>query len=217
MRQRTFLFVALVAALAPGLACSQAQARPQTQPSPSVAARETQTLRPGDMVRLQIWREPDLSGDFPVDEAGTVVFPKLGEYRVLDETPATLQARLLADYRQYLRNPSIEVTVLRRVRITGAVAKPGLQMVDPTITIADALAAAGGATPLGDPNKIQIIRDGRTIAVNIRQDLPIADSPIQSGDLIYVPERSWVSRNSGVVAATITGTVSLLIALFIRR
>lgn len=157
-----------------------------------------------------------MSGEFPVDEAGTVVFPRVGEYRVLDDTPETLAARLAADYRQYLVNPSIEVTVLRRVRIIGAVNNPGLFPVDPTVTVADALALAGGATLNGDPNNIRIIRDGQEIAINIRSNTRIADSPIRSGDQIYVPERSWVSRNAPVVAAAITGTISLVIALFIR-
>lgn len=173
-------------------------------------------LKPGDVVRLRIWREPDMSGEFLVDESGTVVFPRVGEYHVLDDTPETLSARLQADYRQYLVNPSIEVVVLRRVRIIGAVNNPGLFPVDPTVTIADALALAGGATPIGDPDKVQIIRGGERIALDIRQDQRIADSQIQSGDQLFVPERSWMSRNSGVVAAAITGTVSLVIALFIR-
>jgi polysaccharide export outer membrane protein len=158
-----------------------------------------------------------MSGEFPVDEAGTVVFPRVGEYSVLQDTPETLEARLLADYRQYLRNPSIEITVLRRVRIIGAVNNPGLFPVDPTVTIADALAMAGGATPIGDPNKVQIIRNGEQLAVTLSSNTRLADSPIQSGDQLYVPERSWVSRNSNVVATAIAASVSLVIALFIRN
>ena len=181
-----------------------------------VAGLAPQTLRPGDVVRLQIWREQEMSGEFIVDESGMVVFPRVGEYQVLDDTPETLKARLLADYQQYLRNPSIEITVLRRVRIIGAVTSPGLRLVDPTVTVADALAVAGGATMNGDPDKIRIIRDGVEIAVDIRSNTRIADSPIRSGDQIFVPERSWVARNSAVVAAAITGGVSLVIALFLR-
>lgn len=157
-----------------------------------------------------------MSGEFPVDESGTVVFPRVGEYSVLNDTPESLSERLQADYRQYLLNPSIEVTVLRRVRVIGAVNNPGLIQVDPTITIADALALAGGATTIGDADKVRIIRGTDQIAVDISQSTRIGDSPIQSGDQIYVPERSWVSRNSGIVAAAISGTVSLVIALFLR-
>lgn len=178
--------------------------------------RSNDYLRPGDVVQLRIWREPDMSGQFVVDEAGSVVFPRVGEYRVLDDTPESLTERLLADFRQYLRNPSIEITVLRRVRVIGSVTNPGLFLLDPTVTVADALAEAGGATPVGDPDKVRIIRNGEDIAVDVTGDTRIGDSPIRSGDQIFVPERSWLSRNSGVVAATITGTVSLVIALFIR-
>lgn len=208
MRTNRLLLTAVLLALAPAIAPAQQQ--------PVASAPRVQYLQPGDVVRLNIWREPDMSGEFIVDEAGMVVFPRVGEYRVLDDSPETLKARLLADYQQYLRNPSIEITVLRRVRIVGAVNNPGLHLVDPTVTVADALALAGGATLNGDPNKIRIIREGVEIAVNVRADLRITDSPIQSGDQIYVPERSWVARNSGVVAASITATVSLMIALFIR-
>lgn len=209
MRKRLFLYAFVTLAVAATSVAAQEAGQGAANPAAVDASR---LLRPGDIVRLRIWREADMSGEFPVDEAGMVVFPRVGEYRVSDDTPETLSARLQADYRQYLRNPSIEVTVLRRVRIIGAVNSPGLFPVDPTVTVADALALAGGATAIGNPDKVRIIRDGVQVAVDIRQNTLISDSPIQSGDQIYVPERSWVSRNAGVVAAAITGTISLIIA-----
>lgn len=206
MLTRTLLLsTALIAAVVP--------VRAQTPDTTSV---DSQPLRAGDVIRLRIWREPDMSGDFNVDETGTVVFPRVGEYQVFQDTPETLKSRLLEDYRVYLRNPSIDVIVLRRIRITGAVNDPGLHLVDPTITVGDALAMAGGPTTMGQPDRIRIVRDGQQIAVDIRSDMRLADSLIRSGDQIVVPERSWVSRNAPVVAATITATVSLMIALFIR-
>jgi len=203
-----FLFILAVTCLA---LPARAQT-PEAQTRPSSA-----TLKPGDTVRLRIWRETDMSGEFTVDEAGMVVFPRVGEYFVLDDTPETLEARLIADFRRYLINPSIEVTILRRVRIVGAVNNPGLFPVDPTVTVGDALALAGGPTLNGDPNKVRIIRNGEEIAVNLRADTRLTDSAIQSGDQLYVPERSWISRNSNVVATSIAASVSLIIALFIRR
>lgn len=190
-------------------------------PPPGAGGQElptssAQTLRPGDVVRLNIWREPDMSGEFIVDETGLVVFPRVGEYRVLGDTPETLKARLLADYQQYLRNPSIEITVLRRVSIVGAVRNPGLHLVDPTVTLADALARAGGPSENADQDRLRIIRDGVELGVNLRADTRIADSPLRSGDQIYVPLRSWVTRNAGLVAATMSAVVSLTIALFLR-
>ena len=136
---------------------------------------------------------------------------------MLGLTKSTLEVRLLADYARRLRDPNIDVTVLRRVRIIGSVNDPGLHLVDATVTIADALAMAGGATALGDPDKVRIIRDGQEVAVDLTVDTRLGASIIRSGDQIFVPERNWVSRNSNVVATALSGSVALVIALFLRR
>jgi hypothetical protein len=54
------------------------------------------------------------------------------------------------------------------------------------------------------------------LAVDLRSDTRITDSALRSGDQIYVPLRSWITRNAGLVAATMSAVVSLTIALFIR-
>lgn len=174
------------------------------------------SLQPGDIVRLRIWREPDLSGDFQVDQAGIVTFPKLGPMRVSEESTESLKAKLVAGYQEYLRNPSIDIVLLRRVNVLGAVKNPGLYPVDATMTIADAIALAGGATPDGNRRKIELLRDGQRIAVDLADVMKIADLPLRSGDQLFVPERSWISRNPGVIAASLTGAISLVIALFLR-
>lgn len=174
-------------------------------------------LRPGDIVRLRVWREPDLSGDFPVDETGTVTFPKIGQFNAAEHSPQSLKQKMLESYAVYLRNPSIEVTMLRRINILGAVQKPGLYPVDATMTIADAVAVAGGATPNGDPHHVDLMRNGVKIEEKISGDTNLASTPLRSGDQLFVPERSFVVRNSGLVATTISVSASLIIALFIRR
>lgn len=197
----------------------------ETAAPPPAAAQETAApagdavhgdlLRPGDVVRLRIWREPDLSGDFPVDEEGFVVFPKIGRRRVTNRSPALLESELLRAYRRYLRNPSIEVVLLRRVNILGAVRAPNVYSLDPTMTVADALALAGGATESGNPEKIEVYRNGQRVPIEINTRTRIGDAQIRSGDQIYVPERSWLTRNSGI-ATLISTSVTLFIALFIR-
>jgi protein involved in polysaccharide export with SLBB domain len=192
------------------------------QPGPALAqngptrlAGETvaKDIRPGDIIRLRIWREPDLSGDFQVSENALVVLPRLGSTDVSRETSASLERRLVDTYAEFLQHTAIEVTILRRVQILGAVRTPGLYPIDPTMTLSDALALAGGVTPQGNPSRIELVRRGRRMAVEIGQHTRIADSPMESGDQIFVPERSWVSRNPGVVAAALTASVSLVIAL----
>ncbi|MGH7507028.1 MAG: polysaccharide biosynthesis/export family protein, partial [Longimicrobiales bacterium] len=175
----------------------------------------TEALRPGDVIRVQIWREETLSGDFPVSPDGVVVLPKIGRYDVTQDPPETLRRRFIEDFRRYLRNPSIEITFLRRITILGAVREAGLQLVDPTMTVADALALAGGTTPDGKTNSIHVIRNGERIQT-VNDQMRITETPLRSGDQLFVPERSWPSRNPGIVAAVISGVVSIAIALLAR-
>ena len=173
-------------------------------------------LMPGDVIRLRIWREPDLSGDFQVDEHGVAVFPKIGPTQVLSITPDSLKRELVTTYAQYLRDPAIEVTFLRRVSVLGAVKNPGLYPVDPTMNVQDAVAMAGGPLPNGRPRQFKVRRNGQEVTVDFGEDTPIGRTPIRSGDEIFVPERSWLSRNSAlVVGACITGT-AIVVSAFIR-
>jgi polysaccharide export outer membrane protein len=215
LRLEWFLAAALTLAGA-SRALAHAHDWRSTADSDEISTDTTNMLRPGDVIRLRIWREPDLSGDFPIDETGVVVFPKIGPQQVTADGPESLKSKLVSAYRVYLRNPSIDVTLLRRVTILGAVRTPGLFPLDPTTTVADALALAGGAMPQGNPDKIAVIRDGQQVTTKLSQQTRIADSPIRSGDQIYVPERSWMSRNTGLVATGLSAGVSLIIALFIR-
>ena len=173
-----------------------------------------QPLRPGDIIRLRIMREPEMSGEFPINEDGVAVLPRLGRTTVTGEPPSQLEARLVREYSRYLQQPAVEVTLLRRVQVLGAVRTPGLHPVDATMSVSDVLALAGGTTTEGDPDRIDLIRGGERIPVRLSMGTRIIDSPIQSGDQIYVPERSWFSRNSGIIAA---GLTSLVIGFFTTR
>ena len=170
-------------------------------------------LRAGDLIRLKIWREPDLSGEFRVDDEGMAVLPRLGPTQVGGQDPAALTARLVESYASFLQHRSIEVVLLRRIQVLGAVRNPGIYTVEPTMTVSDALALAGGTTTEGNPRRIDLIRGGRRLPVSLTADTRLAATSIRSGDQLFVPERSWLSRNSGIVAGSVTGVLSLLIAL----
>lgn len=173
-------------------------------------------LRPGDRVRLKVWREPDLSGEFEVDEDGIVVFPKVGRLDVQKISTDSLKALLVARYAESLRSPSVEVTVLRKLNVLGAVKNPGLYYVDPTTTVADALALAGGVSPNGKQNSFELLRDGKRLPVELSRDSRLADSPLQSGDQLRVPERGWVARNPAVVVSAGVTAAALIVAALIR-
>ena len=189
-------------------------AQNQTNPRDTVLGQSR--LQPGDVIRLRIWREPDLSGEFPVDESGTAVFPKLGATKVGSITADSLRAMLVATYSQYLRDPAIEVTFLRRVTILGAVNHPGIYPVDPTMTVHDAFALAGGTVPTGNPKHFQLRRGGKEMDVDFSQDTPIGRTVIRSGDELYVPERSWFSRNGIYVIGGVITATAIVVSTLIR-
>src|SRR4029078_8978367 len=113
---QTLLLLAVVATHASTL---DAQVTPSA--APPVA---TMTLRPGDALRVRISREPDLSGEFMVDEHGDVTLPRVGRRLVGGVPIDTVRARVVGDYSEVLRDVTIELTPLYRVRVTGAVRNP---------------------------------------------------------------------------------------------
>jgi polysaccharide biosynthesis/export protein len=179
-------------------------------------AHTPDAILPGDVVRLRIWREPDLSGDFPIDESGEVVLPRVGPVKATSETPQSLKTKLYSEYQKYLAQTSIDVTVLRRVQVLGAVKNPGLYPLDATMTISDAVAMAGGVTTDGNEKKVQLVRGGQTLSGNLPQRTRLADTPVRSGDQLYIPYRSWLSRNGYLVGTIVSAAVTSFVFI-IRR
>jgi protein involved in polysaccharide export with SLBB domain len=171
------------------------------------------TLRPGDLVRVQIYRETDLNGEFLVDEDGVVVLPLVGPQVVTGLPMRELRDRLVAAYREHLRNPSINITPLRRVNVLGEVQRPGVYAVDPTVSVADAVSMAGGATAMGDLRRIRIIRGGETLRDRVGAAETLRAIDIHSGDQVLVDRRSWFERNSTFVVSTVLSVTSIIIAL----
>lgn len=167
-------------------------------------------LRPGDLIRLRVWREPDFTGDFPVDESGVIVLPRLGAINVATEHAESLKIRLTRAYEAFLTHTSVDVEFLRRVQIRGAVQKPGLYHVDAVMTVSDALALAGGISPSGKEDKVIIIREGERLPGTVSGRLLISHTAVRSGDQLYVPERSWISRNPGLIVGGISAVSAVL-------
>jgi len=172
---------------------------------PEIARAQNDPLQPGDIVRVTLSRMPDESGDYPVDETGHVALPLIGLVRVNDRPSDVVKREMVAQFEDQLRNQAIQVVFTRRVSVLGAVENPGLYHVEPTMTLADAVALAGGHTAQGNPEKVKVVKDGREIEVDITDT---AAENVSSGSRIIVPERSWASRNANMlVGAGISAAV----------
>lgn len=187
------------------------------QPAPAAgAAGAAAGMAPGDFVRVEIWQEKDLSGDFLVNPNGAVVLPLLGEQRVTGMEITVLRDSLTSRYRKYLKNPSINITPLRRVQVLGEVNRPGVYTMDPTVTLSGLLALASGPSPNGDPRKISIVRGGQVFRAQVGPRMTLIEADVRSGDQVIVGPKNWFVRNSTFVvsvALTIPSLITGILAL----
>ena len=186
---------------------------PAQDPPPAVAG-----VRPGDVIKVWVWREVDYSGDFPVDARGIVVLPVLGPIAVRGRSAQALSDSLTHAYQKYVTNPSIQITVLRRILVSGAVPKPGIYPADATLTVGDLIAQAGGVAPNGNANRIQLVRNNQVVVASLGPGTVLQNSALQSGDQVFVPERGWMARNGGYfLTAALSLTTAVVVALLVRR
>lgn len=180
-----------------------------------VASSDTMRLRPGDVIRLQVWREPLYNGDFSVDENGFVALPMIGRRKVTTEPWGVLRETFTTQLRTGLNTDGIAVVPLRRIYVLGAVLKPGIYMLEPSVGVEGAVALAGGANPDGSLDKVRIIREGQTLVRNFSITRSVSRYTLASGDQVYVDRRSWADRNSALLLSSLisfTGVIAALIS-----
>lgn len=198
-------------ALALGL-CLAARA-----PAQAVLPEGELRLHAGDAVRVLIRDEPGLGGEFRVDADGYALLPILGRVRLSDRSFAALREELAAAYAVELSDPVVQITPLLRVAVLGEVRQPGLFSVDPTHSLAEVLALAGGLTPTAHRGRISLTREGRVAVARLDADSRELRVPLRSGDQIVVGRRGWLSEHSGVlIGATASVAAAALTSLIIR-
>jgi polysaccharide export outer membrane protein len=173
-------------------------------------------LKPGDMLRLRIWKEPDFSGDYLIDEHGMAVLPRLGLTSVADIPAAQLREQLTEQYREYLNNPTIEVTPLRRISIVGAVRNPGVYRIEPGVTLGEVINVAGGPSTQSKRNVVELRRGAEQRTVDLEHHPELATLTLASNDQVYVPERSWLKQNATWFVSTLVGIGGTIVYLVTR-
>lgn len=154
-------------------------------PAPA-PAQDGYVLDAGDRVRVTVFGEADLSGEFQIDGQGTFSMSLIGTVTAGGKTPRGLEQHIATLYRDgYLVNPQIGVEVLnfRPFAILGEVRNPGSFPYREGLTVLSAIALAGGFTFRADEDDIRITREGVAELQASPQTL------VQPGDSIYVTER----------------------------
>jgi protein involved in polysaccharide export with SLBB domain len=127
-----------------------------------------------------------------------------------------LKEKIATFLRRYQRDPQLEVEPLFKVSVTGEVKSPGIYLVPPETTVADAVARAGGKTDYGAMDQATVLREGQKISVSLSETAAAnTEKVVESGDQISVPHRRSFVGGVSSVAPLIGVTASLLSILFV--
>ncbi|HEX9728346.1 MAG TPA: polysaccharide biosynthesis/export family protein [Gemmatimonadales bacterium] len=173
-------------------------------------------LRPGDVLMIRVWGREEFSGQFQVDENWTIQYPVLGEFTVRDLTVGDVRDQVRQGLETLFRSPFVTVTPLFRMAVLGHVRNPGLYTVDPTLSVIDVVALAGGPASGGNMSRIRLLRGGSETEIDFAQaslrGRTLAEVGVRSGDEIIVP-RKWFTREDVLLLLGFT-QVLLSIAIF---
>jgi polysaccharide biosynthesis/export protein len=170
------------------------------QASGQVAANDAQyKIGPQDVLRIDVWKEPEISRTAPVRPDGRISLPLINDVQAAGLTATQLAAVIADGLRKYITNPQVTIGVTeinsRRVYVTGEVTRPGAFPLLPNMTVLQALSSSGGFTQFAKLKSIYVLRteDGKQVKhpFNYKEVVSGKKSelniPLQPGDVIVVP------------------------------
>ena len=176
---------------------------PKTQPTPSsaesAAADPTYKIGAQDVIRVDVWREDQLTRTVPVRTDGKVTLPLLNDIQAVGLTPMELAGIIREELKKFITNPQVTVSVTeinsRRIYVNGEVNKSGAYQLLPHMTILQALSGSGGFTAFAQVKRIYILRvqngGPAKIAFNYKEAItgknPAQNIELEPGDTIVVP------------------------------
>jgi polysaccharide export outer membrane protein len=182
---------------------------------PQPIAQGDSALHPGDVLRITVWRQAELSGEFVINPDSTVAHPLLQVVKVGGVPLSWARARLRDFLLAYEQNPRFVVEPLYPVVVAGEVRQPGLVNVPRGTTISQAVGRGGGPTERGRLDRVKLVRAGRSYVLNLlSQDQRIAVMPVMSGDQVFVARRGEfnVVRDALYPIASLTAAVAAILA-----
>ena len=162
-----------------------AQGRQTSSAAPSGAY----ILGPTDRVRLKVYGEADITGEYEVDSNGFVSIPLAGHVKAAGLTTRQLEKSITSALSKgIVRDPrvNVEIALYLPFYILGEVKKSGEYPYRVGLTVMDAVATAGGFTYRANENKVYLRRSGSAVEEVYPLDAPVLIFP---GDNVRVPER----------------------------
>jgi polysaccharide export outer membrane protein len=156
-------------------------------------------IGPQDVLRIDVWKEAEVSRAVPVRPDGKISLPLLNDVQAAGLTPMKLAAVIADGLTKYINNPQVTVTVSeinsRRIYVTGEVSRAGAFPLLPDMTVLQALSSSGGFTQFAKLKNIYVLRteDGKQVKLPfnykdaVHGKTPEQNVLLQPGDVIVVP------------------------------
>lgn len=174
----------------------------QSAPPPPASSKSAQTspdyrLTTGDKLRVEVYKDPQLSQNLQIRPDGKITLPLLGDIPAAGKTPTELRDNITSALREYITNPVVTVIVVEAtpstIYVMGEVGRPGPQPMSGPISILQALAMAGGFKDFAHTKDITILRRSSTglrrLRFNYNDAIKSESAPmmLEPGDTVIVP------------------------------
>jgi polysaccharide export outer membrane protein len=183
----------------PALAAQTAPrpAAPAASPAASPAATADYRLVAGDKLRIEVYKDTQLSQSLQVRPDGKITLPLIGDITAEGRTSAELRDAIVSSLKEYNSNPVVTVIVVETVPpvfyVMGEVNSPGTLPLKGSVTVVQALAMAGGFKDFAKKKDISILRKGaaagETLKFNYNDAIKGKGQAVyvQPGDTVIVP------------------------------
>jgi polysaccharide biosynthesis/export protein len=163
---------ALVAACATSIPSVSTLAREAQPTQTAVASADSYVIGPGDLLAVDVWKEPDLSKQAVVRLDGKISLPLVNEVDASGLTCGELRTQLAEKYQNFVSAPVVSVTLVesrsKKIYVSGKVAKPNEYPLQKNMTVAQAISLAGGLTEWADSSDIKLIRKMKGVQKTFR-------------------------------------------------
>jgi polysaccharide biosynthesis/export protein len=204
MKSTSILETLVLAALVVAPRAADAQSKPTGAARTTAAVtnvrpweKDEYRLGPGDKLRVEVYREEQLSQSLQVRPDGKITLPLVGDFAAAGKTPIQLRNELATSLKEYVTNPVVTVIVVEataaQVYVIGEVTNPQTLVMQGPMTVLQALAQVGGLREFADRDDIRILRkmpEGvKTIGFNYKRAVKGETEPVflQPGDTVVVP------------------------------
>jgi polysaccharide export outer membrane protein len=206
MQQKTLasafiVAVAAIATLAPRPAVAGLQAPAYTsddkKPSPQGPVDAEYRLGAGDKLRIEVYKDPQLSQSVQIRPDGKITLPLVGDMVATGRTPLELRDQIASALKEYITNPTVTVIVVEalasQVYVMGEVTHPGPMQIHGPTTVLQALAMAGGFKEFANTKDVKVLRPSgnsvQTLHFNYKDAVNGDAKPfyLRSGDTVIVP------------------------------